>query len=263
MSFVLDALKRNASDTQAGSVPTLHSQAPMTLSAKRRDWSGPLLFTSSFALLVATLAYVQPWLLVAQSDNMTDVSVAASPQPLRLLGKIDAQRYPPRQKVTQPIQQVVAASEPMPSNTQTGTLAALPEPQLDEQVVSPTLKALFDQAVRDVEPVALASAPSSTGRELEAHREAEAAPAVTGDAVAELVPLTRKPLAFQDQIPSLSFQAHLYSSDPEKRWIKVNGQAQREGDWLTPSLQLIAIEPDRLVLEQNSQPFTLPALTDW
>lgn len=261
MSFVLDALKRNASEAQAGSVPTLHSQAPMTLSVKRRDWSGPLLFTSSFALLVATLAYVQPWQLMAQPDNAMESSVAVTPQPLRLLGKIDAQRYPPRQKVVQPIQPVVATNKPQPSDSQAGTLAALPEPQLDEQAVSPTLKALFDQAVRDVEPVAQASAPSATGREPEPY--SEAAQEATDDAVAEVMPLTRKPLAFQDQIPSLSFQAHLYSSDPDKRWIKVNGKAQREGDWLTPSLQLIAIEPDRLILEQNHQPFTLPALTDW
>ena len=70
-------------------------------------------------------------------------------------------------------------------------------------------------------------------------------------------------IALQTEIPSMSFSAHLYSSQVENRWVRVNGRRLMEGDYIAEGLQLVNIEPQTVILGFKGEVFTMNALTDW
>ncbi|GEM_PF-183377 len=67
----------------------------------------------------------------------------------------------------------------------------------------------------------------------------------------------------QDQLPSLSFSAHMYASDPQDRWVRVNGRRLEEGDKITGDLEIEEITSDNVVLNFRGQRFSMKALSDW
>lgn len=65
------------------------------------------------------------------------------------------------------------------------------------------------------------------------------------------------------QIPPLRFEAHIFSSDPKQRWVKVNGKDLQEGQWVTADIQLKEITPQYVLLQTGRQMFSMAALTEW
>ena len=70
-------------------------------------------------------------------------------------------------------------------------------------------------------------------------------------------------IAIQTQIPSMTFSAHMYSSSREGRWVRVNGRRMVEGDYIAENLQLVNIEPQKVILSFKDEVFTMNALSDW
>lgn len=70
-------------------------------------------------------------------------------------------------------------------------------------------------------------------------------------------------VAIQTQIPSMAFSAHMYSSNRDGRWVRVNGRRLVEGDYIAQGLQLVNIEPQTVILSFKDEVFTMNALTDW
>ncbi|WP_143872297.1 general secretion pathway protein GspB [Catenovulum sediminis] len=75
--------------------------------------------------------------------------------------------------------------------------------------------------------------------------------------------LTELSPAYQNQIPALNFQTHIYSTEAKQRWIKVNGRIIREGQAILDGLVVDAIAQQHVVLQFAGQQFMLPALTNW
>ncbi len=67
----------------------------------------------------------------------------------------------------------------------------------------------------------------------------------------------------QRQIPPLRFQAHVYATDPQQRWVKVNGKDLQEGQWITADIQLKEITPNYVLLQTGRQMFSMEALSEW
>ncbi|MGA9827450.1 MAG: general secretion pathway protein GspB [Rhodanobacteraceae bacterium] len=51
---------------------------------------------------------------------------------------------------------------------------------------------------------------------------------------------------------------HVYSPDPAKRFIVLNGDRHVEGDDINDDLSLVEIRPDGAVLDYKGQRFLLP-----
>ncbi|NRB68521.1 MAG: general secretion pathway protein GspB [Vibrio sp.] len=68
---------------------------------------------------------------------------------------------------------------------------------------------------------------------------------------------------WQGKLPPMNFQTHVYSSNPDKRWVKVNGIEYREGDWINNDIQLQHIEPQRSAILFKGSVIEVPALYDW
>jgi len=65
------------------------------------------------------------------------------------------------------------------------------------------------------------------------------------------------------QMPGMSFSAHMYATNQLDRWVRVNGRRLSEGDFIVNDLQLLRIEPDKVVLSFRGNDFTMNALSDW
>jgi general secretion pathway protein B len=70
-------------------------------------------------------------------------------------------------------------------------------------------------------------------------------------------------VATQTQIPSMAFSAHMYSSERPERWVRVNGRRLIEGDFIAENLQLVNIEPQKVILSFKNEVFSMNALSDW
>ncbi|MGB2426788.1 MAG: general secretion pathway protein GspB, partial [Alteromonas sp.] len=71
------------------------------------------------------------------------------------------------------------------------------------------------------------------------------------------------PARLLTQLPAMEFSAHMYASTRNNRWVRVNGQQLYEGEWISDEVQLVNIEPQRVVLSFRDELFTMAALTDW
>lgn len=65
------------------------------------------------------------------------------------------------------------------------------------------------------------------------------------------------------QLPAMVFSAHMYSSDDQERWVRVNNRRLQEGDSIDKNVSIVKIEPQFVVLSFSDMQFKMNALTDW
>ncbi|HGE6088643.1 TPA: general secretion pathway protein GspB [Vibrio cholerae] len=94
-------------------------------------------------------------------------------------------------------------------------------------------------------------------------RDQSSEPAPPSTPTSAAVSLTQHSDRYQGQLPALNFQMHAFSSNEQKRWIKVNGVEYREGDMLTPEVKLESIKPQSSVIIFGGEEIEIPALYDW
>lgn len=75
--------------------------------------------------------------------------------------------------------------------------------------------------------------------------------------------LTLYPQWYQDLVPELEFSSHIYASDGNDRWVKVNNQVVKEGELINSTMRLVKIEPQQVIIEMQQRHFSLPALSNW
>lgn len=64
-------------------------------------------------------------------------------------------------------------------------------------------------------------------------------------------------------IPELLYEMHIYSSDVNERWVRINNITLFEGDRLTPYLRVAEIRQDLIVWESRDRRFIQVALEDY
>ncbi|MBZ9612356.1 general secretion pathway protein GspB [Rheinheimera maricola] len=67
----------------------------------------------------------------------------------------------------------------------------------------------------------------------------------------------------QQQIPALHFEAHVYATAVNQRWVKVNGKTLQEGQWVTADIRIKEITPQFVLLQLGNQLFSMVALSEW
>lgn len=70
--------------------------------------------------------------------------------------------------------------------------------------------------------------------------------------------MSELPSGFVANLPSLNIDIHSYDKIPAKRYVLINMEKYREGDYLTEGPQLIEILTDGVVLEHLGERFILP-----
>ncbi|MGY3949355.1 general secretion pathway protein GspB [Aeromonas allosaccharophila] len=80
---------------------------------------------------------------------------------------------------------------------------------------------------------------------------------------AQLMALGAAPQSVRQQVPQLSYGSHVFSSNPAKRGVVLNGREYREGSEIAPGVWLTSIEQQSIVLQVAGQSVALKALQDW
>jgi general secretion pathway protein B len=69
---------------------------------------------------------------------------------------------------------------------------------------------------------------------------------------------------FQNKVPLMRYDSHMYSSLIDERWVRINGETLKEGDFdSTGQLELLEIQPQRSIFRVERQSFSVESLTDW
>ncbi|MGL5600933.1 MAG: general secretion pathway protein GspB [Silvania sp.] len=90
--------------------------------------------------------------------------------------------------------------------------------------------------------------------------EPEAAPGVPDDAYPDPQQL---PDEVRRRMPGVKYEAHIYSSEPGKSVINLNGNDYAEGAAIGGGISLVTIEPDSAIFSFEGQTFRVTALSDW
>ncbi|NVJ58087.1 MAG: general secretion pathway protein GspB [Vibrionaceae bacterium] len=75
--------------------------------------------------------------------------------------------------------------------------------------------------------------------------------------------LSNDAVKWRGKLPAMNFETHVYSSNPSKRWVKVNGNEYIEGDWITDRVRLVKIEQQSCQISFNGETIQVPALYEW
>ncbi len=67
----------------------------------------------------------------------------------------------------------------------------------------------------------------------------------------------------QALLPQMVYQMHIFSSDPNERWVRINDKTLYEGDRFTPHLKLAEIRQDKIIWESKYHRFSQTALVDY
>lgn len=93
-------------------------------------------------------------------------------------------------------------------------------------------------------------------------RSSRGIPASEPGAPGRVPHLVELPLSFQKSIPDLTFNSHVFASDPQARRVMINGHYLRPGDSFS-GLVVEQITEDGVVLSKQGQRFRLGVLRDW
>ncbi|MDP5190698.1 general secretion pathway protein GspB [Rheinheimera baltica] len=134
-----------------------------------------------------------------------------------------------------------AAAEPVPQTAVTSAIAAEQEPVVE---VSAELRDMFASALQASEQ----------------NLRQPAAPPRNASPATDINSLSQ---TLQQQIPALRFDAHVYATRANQRWVKVNGKNLQEGQWITAEIRIKEIMPQYVLMERGELLFSMAALSSW
>ncbi|EIY4765237.1 general secretion pathway protein GspB [Vibrio cholerae] len=254
MSKVMNALKRSQQkylQAQPVSRRTYTEQEPTAMNPSR--WLHLALWLVPGLVTIGVMTY-QRYELVQQevANRQTEPTTVQVDAPLERLA------YPEFQDL-QPTFVESGLDEPYPEEDVTA---------LADNIVAPpaTIQASGQQsasnkALGDLDLTQLS--PELALRVQAIMRDQSSEPATPSTPTSAAVSLTQHSDRYQGQLPALNFQMHAFSSNEQKRWIKVNGVEYREGDMLTPEVKLESIKPQSSVIIFGGEEIEIPALYDW
>lgn len=247
MSYILNALKHSESQRSRGEIPHIDSQ-PEFVKLTPSRWSEQLWKWLALSALVGLLLSLAWMHFQRDSDKEPEpVSVHASAEPASLTSvvqpPVDNQSPAPGLPALAEMSGVrVSLEEALPGDA-AATAAPLPE---SSRLV---LEMPVSQGVVP-SPVPSASRAAETPTPAPVFHEPAASEELSGVRHWKTLPAD-----VQKELRELAFTAHIYSSNPASRFIRVSGRTLHEGDQLTDGLKLRQITRDGIVLSQEGEEF--------
>lgn len=293
MSSILDALRKSEAERQRGLPPTLSSSTPTFRPppTRRRLPAWLLPTTAVAALALAWFGGLFEFGADAPEPTTERVAVAATeaaaqaaqtpvataPTDDRTIAAPPASPSAGNESAAAPSTPAVAAA-PMTATdpaAPAATLAQAPKPVATTPVPAP------DPPAQDPPPMAFpgstpAPTPDSVGPPsvpsgIDEAAPSAANPATVADATDAPMPesdastspgglpsLHELPFAVRRTLPEMVVTMHLYSADPKRRFVLINGTRARDGDALDGGLQVIEIRADGIRMRHETTEFVLP-----
>jgi len=249
MSYLVDALRKAERERRLGEVPTLSSDVLEYESDARQRSGWPLVVTA--LVLVNAVLFVTLWL----GNPFVSSSTGGSSAP-------NADASPPRPVSTEPASVGSGSTRPAPtpaSSAQPGRRAA----ERGSAAVTPgeDRSAMSEDAGRSA--TAATSTPSTFP---DASRSPEPANRIDSerdrrepDLDSPVPPLSGLPAAQRQRIPDLTMNGHLYSSQPGRSFVLINGRRYHEGERIAEGPAIETIDIGGAVLKDGDIRFRLNA----
>jgi general secretion pathway protein B len=235
MSLILEALKKSEQQRRLGEMPNLGT--PITATRRRRN---PMPWLAAVAIVA--LAAVGGWRLLRPPPG----PIAGESAPIKAATKPEATAAPAPRQALKPapsaLPQQVAAPPP-------AAPVAAPAPPKKEAAPPPVPS-----------PAAL---PVTARAAAEAHALVPAPPvpaapvAAPAPAVSDVPTLDDLPPNLRSALPELPITMQVYSPDPKRRFVIIDGTRVVEGDSLR-GVTVYEIRPNGLVLEFQGRRVLLP-----
>lgn len=246
MSYILDALRKSETERRQGQIPDLGQQVQLIHRPRKKPVS-PIVWITVALLVNAAVLAVIFWPDMFPRDL---IETSSPSEPVPAIPKVTPSAVTAE---TAGNTEAAAVSEDAFTANGTNTRDVLvkqpPEPE----------QALAESGLNvDVLPqrerptiIVPSSSPASDNPALPE-------PELTGR-VPHLVEL---PLSFQKSVPDLTFNSHIYSSDPAARRVMINNNYLRRGDSFS-GLVVDNITEDGVVLSKQGQRFRVGIVRDW
>lgn len=222
MSFILDALRKSEIERQRQNGPSIAEFAAARID-NRPPWA-----LIAVGVLLALNAGVILWFLLRDTTQATEPAAAASAAIAKIAKPPVAP--PPAPLPAREAAPPVMAAVPPPAESMSETLPPEPEATMAPAAPDPTLV-----------PAPPVSRPGVTY-----DNTAPTADALTTQAA--------------EGLPELSMDLHIFSADPSKRAIFVNGRRYTEGATLAEGPRVEEITREGAVLNYRGRRFLLPRL---
>ena len=267
MSTILQALQKSKSDQAGSPAPVIQAES------KQLQWK--IMFSFALIVIIALLSILIYLLINPYNSNQQQVIVE---QP-------ESQQVAVKEQITTNDKQVVKV------NFDTQPLAIiepqqeLPAKQTTTEKITPVIKQVTLQPIQEQQ--LLVSAEPVKTEEIQQEPEVEVSEELKKrfelalllnpiEEQSEIIENNDEEIfsdgtdihqmssGFQNKVSPISYEAHVYSSIVEDRWIRINGERLIEGDFdSSGQLQLIEIQPQRSIFRVERQSFSLESLVDW
>jgi general secretion pathway protein B len=238
MSFILDALKKSESDRQRQTGPALYE---VRVAPPR---AGLPLWAVAIAALLAVNLGIVLWMLL-RSNARDAAALQTAPVATAAAAAPAAVAAAPPVATSTPAPAPAPVAAPTTAPAMTAPPAAVPAPTLSQAPAGQAaLSAPEPQNPQDFAPAQESSSPGSS----HVRRTSAAGVPLYQDAAA--TPGT--------QIPQLHLDFHMYSPQPQDRFVMINMHKLREGESLPEGVHVNSITPEGAVLSYNGQTFMLP-----
>ncbi len=246
MSYILEALKKSEYEREHGDVPGIQTDHHIHLvdDDQKKSWKKYVfIFVMSINLIFVVVWFYTEQSDVALSESQPEKRKTAIP---KVTGKAVEQIA---------IKQV--ARIPEPATTQDKPIIAEPnippsKQSMPEHPVKVAEKKLID---KQVQKTASTKSPArAVKRSLIAGPETDSR---------NIVRISQLPDSVQRKLPDLKYSGHLYSSNPLRRKLIINGRGMREGEWVSDNLQLDEITMSGAIFAYKEYYYKVELLRNW
>jgi general secretion pathway protein B len=253
MSYILEALKKSEQERERGNVPdikSVHAASSSSSTAGQRSWWPYLLLVvivingAIFAIIYfgndTVSSQKQASLSSGNEHSTVDEVKIGMPQQLETPAKAETS------PVKSEVQQTAAVKKPPVENIQQSA------PKVTPRVIFSDKLLQRDSTVGNVS--------EQDSIERQKAREPAKHGVVKKD---EAVLPSDLPENVRQQIPSITFEGHVYSTAVARRSVVINGKKMHEGESVGAGLTIKEITPIGAEFEYKGYLFRLDALQDW
>jgi len=233
MSFILDALRKSEHERQRQTGPALVETPVAVPKSKSNVWA-----TAAIALLVVNLVAIGLLLLYKSREAPVVSTAGDAAQPAR----------------------VEAAPTTAAPAKQAAVTQTLPQPVAPPPMLRPAEEAPAAPGTRNP----LEGEISSGGPPMEYEAAALAAEPPPGPPAVVSTQRTTSNLPTADEfaaragLPEMRLELHVYSTNPQQRFVFINGRKYQQGDSTQEGATVDEITPDGVVLNARGNRFLLP-----
>ena len=248
MSLILEALRKSEAERRRGETPTLLSPINEFAShalrrAERRQRRWMWLALALIVLLVAVGGYGWQQAVTTDTDSPASAANAGISEP-------DVVADLPQTATPMPASPLHDAHPAAVNETLPATSSRAPTTNIARaDSVPQEIPAAAPTAV--TKPPAMASGTPTPSESVSAATPTEPPPIPTWIRVDQL------PASEREALPPLKVSMHVYSADPAKRAVLIDGQRYQEGAWIADGILLKAIRRDGSLLDVHGRELLL------